>query len=141
MVCTPSPHVPSPQFTGAPELPLGIAVTVAALIAFGPLCGAFGGALFNPVHNAAFIAAGKDTVRFNTARMAFQIAGASLGAFLAVNMLPEWLKECAGHAGKGGQQRRRRRRWRAMPPALEAGFQAHGARLTLQIPRGAATAK
>jgi hypothetical protein len=91
--CTPLLRPTPPQLTGAPELPLGIAVTVTALLAFGPLCGAFGGALFNPVHNAAFIAAGRGTVRFNAARMACQVAGASLGAFLAVNMLPEWLKE------------------------------------------------
>jgi aquaporin SIP len=81
------------QITGIGELPLSIGITVAALLAFGPVCALWGGAMFNPVHNAAFIAAGKDTARLNVARMAAQVAGAVLGAFLAVTMLPEWLKE------------------------------------------------
>lgn len=76
-----------------PEFPLSIAITVLLLILAGPLCGAFGGALFNPVHNIAFIAAKKDTVKLNVARMAAQLAGAVLGAFLAVAMLPDWLKD------------------------------------------------
>ncbi len=84
---------PLPQATGLKEFPLSIAITVVALIAFGPVCALFGGALFNPVHNVAFIAAGKDSVRLNVLRMAAQVAGAVLGAFLAVSMLPEWLKE------------------------------------------------
>ncbi|GBF93218.1 aquaporin-like [Raphidocelis subcapitata] len=79
--------------TGIGELPLSIGITVAALLAFGPVCALWGGALFNPVHNIAFIAAGKDTARLNVARMAAQVAGALLGASLAVTMLPEFLKD------------------------------------------------
>lgn len=88
--CAPQPRS---QLTGVGEFPLSIAITVVSLIAFGPICGLFGGALFNPVHNVAFMAAGKDSVKLNAARMAAQVAGAVLGAYLAVSMLPEWLKE------------------------------------------------
>ncbi|KAI8472976.1 MAG: aquaporin-like protein [Monoraphidium minutum] len=79
--------------TGVGEFPLSIAITVVALLAFGPICGLFGGAMFNPAHNVAFIAAGKDSIKLNVARMAAQVVGAVLGAFLAVSMLPDWLKD------------------------------------------------
>lgn len=48
---------------------IGIAITLVALIAFGPVCNMFGGAIFNPVHNIAFMASGKDTMSFNLQRM------------------------------------------------------------------------
>lgn len=81
------------QVSGLPEGPLAIAVTIAAIVAFGPLCAAFGGAMFNPVHCVAFIAAGKDSAGFNLARVGAQTAGALVGAAAAVAALPEWLKE------------------------------------------------
>lgn len=46
------------------------ALTCAALAAFGPLAEAFHGALWNPVHVAAMIAAGaKDSLGYNILRM------------------------------------------------------------------------
>lgn len=50
-------------------------ITLLALVAFGQLCDALGGSLFNPAHNAAFIVIGKDSVRLNILRMLGQIAG------------------------------------------------------------------
>lgn len=57
------------NYSGLEELLLSITVTILAVVAFGPLCSLFGGALFNPVHNAAFIMAGKGSFKFNAARM------------------------------------------------------------------------
>lgn len=90
----PLPHFHlNPQLTGLHEGVLALAVTVAALLALGPLCGLFGGALFNPVHCAAFVAAGKDSALFNLARAGAQTAGALVGASAAVHLLPAWLQE------------------------------------------------
>eukprot|EP00775_Hariotina_reticulata_P013405 gene13405-13533_t len=53
----------------------------------------FGGALFNPIHNAAFICAGKGTITMNFVRMASQILGALAGSYAAVSVTPEWLRD------------------------------------------------
>ncbi len=55
-------------YSGLQELGLAIAVTCIAIVAFGPLCDMFGGALFNPVHNVAMIIAGKGTWKMNLLR-------------------------------------------------------------------------
>eukprot|EP00877_Chromochloris_zofingiensis_P002500 jgi/Chrzof1/12250/Cz06g27060.t1 len=81
------------NYSGLEELLLSITVTILAVVAFGPLCSLFGGALFNPVHNAAFIMAGKGSFKFNAARMAAQLAGALAGSIIAVNILPDWLQQ------------------------------------------------
>jgi len=73
------------------EFALAVAVTVTCIAAMGPLCNAFGGALFNPVHNAAFVVAGKGSVGLNLARIAAQLLGALVGSYAAMNLTPTWL--------------------------------------------------
>lgn len=55
--------------SGLGEFALAVAVTVIALAMMGPMCDMFGGALFNPVHNAAFVCAGKGSITLNIIRM------------------------------------------------------------------------
>jgi aquaporin SIP len=73
------------------ELVVTLAVLCLAIVAFGPLCALFGGALFNPVHNVAFWVAGRHTAAANAARMLAQVAGGVAGASAAVRFLPEWV--------------------------------------------------
>lgn len=61
---------------------ISMLVLLAALTVFGQFCGALGGSLFNPAHNAAFIAIGKDSTAANVARMVAQFAGAQLSSLL-----------------------------------------------------------
>lgn len=61
------------------EFALAVTVTCVAIMAMGPLCDMFGGALFNPVHNAAFICAGKGTVSLNAIRMVRELAARAVG--------------------------------------------------------------
>lgn len=73
------------------ELVVTLAVLCLAIVAFGPLCALFGGALFNPVHNVAFWVAGRHTAAANAARVAAQVVGGVAGASAAVRLLPEWV--------------------------------------------------
>ena len=57
------------DLSGLQEFALVLVVTCIAIIAVGPVCNYFGGALFNPAHNAAFIVSGKGSVTVNIARM------------------------------------------------------------------------
>jgi aquaporin SIP len=57
----------------------------------GPLCNVFGGALFNPVHNAAFVVAGKGSVLLNLGRIVAQLVGALAGSYTAMSVTPQWL--------------------------------------------------
>eukprot|EP00878_Enallax_costatus_P012167 GHUV01012705.1.p1 GENE.GHUV01012705.1~~GHUV01012705.1.p1 ORF type:complete len:143 (+),score=20.50 GHUV01012705.1:186-614(+) len=57
------------EISGIGEFALAVAVTVIGLLMMGPMCDMFGGALFNPVHNAAFVCAGKGTLTLNSLRM------------------------------------------------------------------------
>ncbi len=57
------------KYTNFDELLLGIAITVAALAVFGPLCGVFGGALFNPVNSIALVCSGKGSLPSHIIRM------------------------------------------------------------------------
>eukprot|EP00882_Tetradesmus_deserticola_P021403 GHRQ01023174.1.p1 GENE.GHRQ01023174.1~~GHRQ01023174.1.p1 ORF type:complete len:275 (+),score=85.91 GHRQ01023174.1:178-1002(+) len=95
------------SITGIGEFALTVAVIVTAIMMMGPMCDSFGGALFNPIHNAAFICAGRGTVWLNTVRMAAQIAGALCGSYTAVAVTPDWLKD----------------RFHTLPGGLKAGVQ------------------
>lgn len=79
--------------SGLQEFGLAVVVTILAVMAVGPLCDAFGGALVNPTHNLAFMAAGKSSIIVNTMRMVAQIVGALAGSYAAVHLLPPWLQE------------------------------------------------
>jgi len=70
------------------DLAVSLAVVCLAIVAFGPLCALFGGALFNPVHNVAFWVSGKHTAALNFLRAAAQVAGGAAGAAAAVRLLP-----------------------------------------------------
>lgn len=63
-------------------------ITILALMAFGPLCAVFGGALFNPVHNAAFLVSGKGSWKLNLSRMGSQLFGAFTGSLAAFFIVP-----------------------------------------------------
>lgn len=64
------------EVSGVSELAIIVAIVVGALVAFGPVCSALGslvaeghgGALFNPVHNLACIAAGKGGIGLHVLR-------------------------------------------------------------------------
>lgn len=96
---TPNDHTPTQaqaaetlsEISGLQEFALAVAVTVLSIAAMGPLCNAFGGALFNPVHNAAFIVAGKGSLGLNLARIAAQLIGALAGSYAAMSVTPTWL--------------------------------------------------
>ncbi|KAG2496131.1 hypothetical protein HYH03_005734 [Edaphochlamys debaryana] len=77
--------------TGIDELVLGIFVLVSALTIFGPLCGALGGALFNPINSIAMISSGRGTALGHVIRMLGQMAGALAGTVAAKRYLPEFL--------------------------------------------------
>jgi hypothetical protein len=81
------------ELSGLHEFALAVFVTVACIAALGPLCQMFGsgGALFNPIHNAAFIVAGKGTLGLNLVRMAAQVAGALAGSYGAMAATPQWV--------------------------------------------------
>jgi len=81
------------DLSGLQEFALVLVVTCIAIIAVGPVCNYFGGALFNPAHNAAFIVSGKGSVTVNIARMVAQIVGALAGSYAAVHTLPPWLQD------------------------------------------------
>jgi aquaporin SIP len=70
------------------QLVATLAVVCAAVVAFGPLCNLFGGALFNPVHNVAFWVAGRRTAAATLARALVQVAGGAAGAAAAARLLP-----------------------------------------------------
>jgi glycerol uptake facilitator-like aquaporin len=79
------------EISGFGEFALAVTVTVACIAAMGPLCNMFGGALFNPVHNAAFVVAGKGSLGLNAARIVAQLLGALAGSYAAMNVTPQWL--------------------------------------------------
>eukprot|EP00879_Flechtneria_rotunda_P007675 GHRR01008048.1.p1 GENE.GHRR01008048.1~~GHRR01008048.1.p1 ORF type:complete len:204 (+),score=53.91 GHRR01008048.1:111-722(+) len=81
------------DITGLKEFVLAVAITIIGLLVMGPFCGMFGGALFNPVHNAAFMCAGKGTLKLNVARMVAQVIGALAGSYAAVSLTPDTLKD------------------------------------------------
>ncbi|KXZ55252.1 hypothetical protein GPECTOR_3g391 [Gonium pectorale] len=78
--------------TGLDELVLGIGVLISALTLFGPLCGFFGGALFNPVNSIALMSSGKGNVAAHLLRMGAQLAGALAGTLAAKQYLPDYLQ-------------------------------------------------
>jgi aquaporin SIP len=57
------------SISGIGEFALTVTVIVASIMMMGPMCDMFGGAMFNPIHNAAFICAGRGTVTLNAIRM------------------------------------------------------------------------
>jgi aquaporin SIP len=79
------------EISGLGEFALAVFVTVACIAAMGPLCNMFGGALFNPVHNAAFVVAGKGSVGLNLGRIVAQLLGALAGSYAAMGVTPTWL--------------------------------------------------
>ncbi len=79
------------EISGLGEFALAVAVTVACIAAMGPLCNLFGGALFNPVHNAAFVVAGKGSITLNASRIIAQLLGALAGSYAAMTVTPQWL--------------------------------------------------
>ncbi|WIA17089.1 hypothetical protein OEZ85_013988 [Tetradesmus obliquus] len=81
------------SISGLGEFALTVTVIVSAIMMMGPMCDMFGGAMFNPIHNAAFVCAGRGTLTLNVVRMVAQIGGALGGSYLAVTITPEWLKD------------------------------------------------
>ncbi|GLC37946.1 hypothetical protein PLESTB_001499300 [Pleodorina starrii] len=80
------------KYTGMDELVLGIGVLITTLTLFGPMCEAFGGALFNPINSIALMSSGKGSVASHLLRMCGQFAGALAGSMAAKLYLPEWLQ-------------------------------------------------
>lgn len=91
----PPPHTQAAEtlseISGLGEFALAVAVTVTCIAAMGPLCHMFGGALFNPVHNAAFVVAGKGSFTLNASRIVAQLLGALAGSYAAMTVTPQWL--------------------------------------------------
>lgn len=81
------------QRAGTDEYSAGLGITVLGLILIGPLCNSLGGAIFNPVHNVAFMVVGRGSCVFNFVRMLSQLLGALVGSRLAVVLLPPHLKD------------------------------------------------
>ncbi|PNH07848.1 putative aquaporin SIP1-2 [Tetrabaena socialis] len=81
------------KLTGLEELLLAwhIFILITALTLFGPVCNAFGGALFNPLNNLALLGSGKSSVAAQVVRMCAQLAGAMTGSIAAKVYLPEFL--------------------------------------------------
>ncbi|PNW88651.1 hypothetical protein CHLRE_01g038800v5 [Chlamydomonas reinhardtii] len=102
--------------TGLDELVLGIAVLISALTIFGPLCGIFGGALFNPINSIALLSSGSGTATSHLLRMCGQLAGAIAGSIFAKTHLPEFLQG-KFHTLSGGIKE---------GVAFEVGFAAEG---------------
>jgi glycerol uptake facilitator-like aquaporin len=74
------------------EFVVTLAVLCLAIVAFGPLCSLFGGALFNPVHNVAFWVAGRHpSAAASLSRAAAQVAGGAAGAAAAIRLLPDYV--------------------------------------------------
>lgn len=57
------------SISGLGEFALTVTVIVSAIMMMGPMCDMFGGAMFNPIHNAAFVCAGRGTLTLNLVRM------------------------------------------------------------------------
>jgi hypothetical protein len=57
------------SISGIGEFALTVTVIVSAIMMMGPMCDMFGGAMFNPIHNAAFVCAGRGTISLNLVRM------------------------------------------------------------------------
>lgn len=93
-----------PQITGllveiggglVSEFALAVVVVIVAIVLMGPICDSFGGAMFNPVHNAAFICAGRGGgIGINITRMVRRGAK-SCSAWVAREVLEgcEWQAE------------------------------------------------
>lgn len=84
------------------EFVVTLAVLCLTIVAFGPLCAIFGGALFNPVHNVAFWVAGRHTAAVNLARAAAQVLGGVAGASAAIRLLPDYVSPSLPGALKPG---------------------------------------
>ncbi|KAG2448539.1 hypothetical protein HYH02_006430 [Chlamydomonas schloesseri] len=102
--------------TGLDQLVLGIAILISALTIFGPLCGIFGGALFNPINSIALMSSGSGTLTSHLLRMCGQLAGAIAGSIFARTHLPEFLQG-KFHTLSGGIKE---------GVAFEMGFAAEG---------------
>ncbi|KAK9810267.1 hypothetical protein WJX72_007660 [[Myrmecia] bisecta] len=93
----------APYMPYLPELAVGIAVLIAGLALFDPVSSWVGGhgALYNPVHNVAFAAAGRGPLSKHISRMVGQAIGGVVGAAAALRAIPPAWQSKFPNFGKG----------------------------------------
>eukprot|EP01025_Chloroclados_australasicus_P047261 TRINITY_DN526_c0_g1_i1.p2 TRINITY_DN526_c0_g1~~TRINITY_DN526_c0_g1_i1.p2 ORF type:complete len:259 (-),score=17.43 TRINITY_DN526_c0_g1_i1:319-1095(-) len=81
------------QPTGLGQLVGGLVISSVAILSFMPISSGLGGAMFNPVHHAAFYMVGKESMSKATIRAVCQICGGIFGSHAAKALMPPEFQE------------------------------------------------
>eukprot|EP01026_Neomeris_dumetosa_P030935 TRINITY_DN24628_c0_g1_i4.p1 TRINITY_DN24628_c0_g1~~TRINITY_DN24628_c0_g1_i4.p1 ORF type:complete len:273 (-),score=19.15 TRINITY_DN24628_c0_g1_i4:268-1086(-) len=76
------------QPTGISQLLGALLISSIAIMCFMPISSGLGGAMFNPVHHAAFFVVGKESFRRAIVRAVSQVGGGILGSHAAKAFMP-----------------------------------------------------